>query len=406
MPEYRESYHLRCTKDQAVEILRSLNLKGFILAEANGWSALCVEGLPFTDNSVLRQLQGIWVLHFFDVKGGTWVLRLFHDGKLMAEIMGSPDGHSSGELWESLATLMEAPDLSPAERDLISKLTSGFASDFVCDPNELAAFLGLPEEWLNYQTINQWPEWQTRLPPGSEHVMPLRKKHRPVFEMPAISEIEYPCVGFGTHRDVRAAFRPLVSEAMKAHSWATLGTLERRPFVELGRDVMLAEGLFMYKQDVLAWRPYCMVDAFVEAIRRRKFDSLKRLTYARLMISRGADDFWVALCLLAGIGELDKAVLQMSREMYVEMLSVFVRWIRHIEALSTHFVDTMGSEGWNRYPFWSRGIISAAYLAGWKLEPLRLEGEFAGDWLEALIQTGVIEISGNDFAITDDFASR
>lgn len=221
----------------------------------------------------------------------------------------------------------------------------------------------------------------------------------------------FPTACFGAHQDTLSEMKRIVKAARRHDSLRTLvGELELVHFRHLGNTMLLDEGVFMGSQREQLWRPYTFAQALVESSGEAAFrPDVSRVDHPSVIeqaIRESNEHFWMALGMMGQFDGLNAVLRHLSRQLYQDAFGAFVKWIPELLAAADSISDTTAFAWTLPYPFWSRGLISAAYLCGWRLPADRLRGEFAGDWCRAMIDSGLIEQVGGRFEVTREFKKQ
>lgn len=124
MSEFSESYHLRSERaDDAIALLRTAKLKGFVFQPRNGWVTFVAEEGEFKpdDRIVAAALQPL--LHFVSAEDHGWSFALFDRGKVVSgyscaweDDITTDDSKYSREVLERLIPPAHGPSLDEFER--------------------------------------------------------------------------------------------------------------------------------------------------------------------------------------------------------------------------------------------------------------------------------------------------
>src|SRR5207247_1441918 len=106
MSEFSESYHLRASsRDDAVALVRSAGLAGFVFPSLDGWVTLVAEGEPFRPNKQLLAANPGTLVHWVFAEDHGWEFAIHRGSRSLCAYSCSWDDEVVVEGAISLAEL-------------------------------------------------------------------------------------------------------------------------------------------------------------------------------------------------------------------------------------------------------------------------------------------------------------
>ena len=147
MSEFSESYHLRSERaDDAVELLRSVGLRGFVFPPVQGWVTFVAEDGTFEPSERITAAARQPLLHFVSAEDHGWSFTLFDRGKPVSRYacewesdINTDDSQYSREALERLVPSAHGPSLDEFERRM--------------HPEDIEELLGVPTSRVLAQAL-------------------------------------------------------------------------------------------------------------------------------------------------------------------------------------------------------------------------------------------------------------